>query len=314
MAQVKIIVDTDFGLSGDDLGALSMLHYYIDKGDCELLGIMSATNDKYAVPAIDAFNRYYKHSNIPIGARKNKTDIEDGFYNRLIAATFPHELDFHDVPDVVDLYRKILTGQEDKSVTLVILGPMLNIKRLLESKPDTWSELNGLALVQKKVKEAVIMGGQFPEGKGEWNFKSDGPGVTRFVVQNLNVPIVFSGFEVGEVIKTGEILNEMDKNTPLYQGFLFYSEHAPWMKQNFKGKILPNSSFDQTAVLYAVNGGIVNYWEKINDGYCEVEENGDNRWIRGKDANQAYLKLIKPAKDLAKIIEAAMLHMENGSQ
>ncbi len=307
-AQVKIILDTDFGLAGDDLGALAMLHFYIDQQECEVLGIINATTDSFAVHAIDAINRFYFHPEIPIGTRKNKITVENDFFNRTIAEKFPNKIDYNSTPEAVELYRRILASQPDKSVTLVIISPMLNIQQLLQSKPDSLSPLNGMELVQQKVKEAVIMGGIFPTGENEWNFNADGKNVTRFVVEKLKVPLVFTGFEVGEKIKTAEVFNTSDKNTPLYQGFLFYSEHAPWMKENFNGKIQPNSSFDQTAVLYAVKGGVGKYWEKVGNGHCEVDENGNNRWIQDEDSNQTYLKLLIPGDEVAKIIDAAMLH------
>ena len=58
-SQSKIIFDTDFGGDADDLGVLCMLHNCIDKNECELLGIMCRSTEKYAVSAIDAVNRFY---------------------------------------------------------------------------------------------------------------------------------------------------------------------------------------------------------------------------------------------------------------
>jgi hypothetical protein len=74
------------------------------------------------------------------------------------------------------------------------------------------------------------------------------PGVTRYVLQELTVPIVFSGFELGVQIKTGAAFNRLDPGHPLYIGYRHFSEHAPWMKQHYRGKILDNASYDQTAV------------------------------------------------------------------
>lgn len=307
-AQTKIIFDTDIGGDADDLGALAMLHSYIKSGDCELLAIMSWTTDKYAVPAIDAINRFYLHPDIPIGTRKDGTSTSDENYNKVIADNFPHKLTYNDVPETVDLYRKILASEADKSVTIITVGPLLNIQRLIQSKPDKHSTLTGAKLISKKVKEFVIMGGHFPKGENEWNFNGNMPGVTKFVVENLTVPIVFSGFELGVQIKTGAVLNTIDKDTPLYQGFLYFSEHAPWIKADFKGEILDNSTFDQTAILYVVEGGIDNYWKIISDGYCVVEENGDNSWKKGKKTNQSYLKLKAEPEKMAEIIEAVMLN------
>ena len=152
------------------------------------------------------------------------------------------------------------------------------------------------------------MGGNFPEGEQEWNFDGAMRGVTKFVLEQLTVPVVFSGFEVGASIKTGEIFNQIDPNSPLYVGFRHFSEHAPWMKKNFKGKILDNSTFDQTAVLFAVRNGIGTYWDKIEGGYCEADEKGGNKWIEGPVSNHSYLKLKTDPEELAKEIESLMLH------
>ncbi len=307
-AQPKIIFDTDFGGDADDLGALAMLHTFINRGDCQLLAVMNWTMDKDAVPSIDAVNRFYLHPNIPIGTRKGKTDHEDANYNRILAENFPYKLTYNNVPDATDLYRNILSKAADSSITIVTTGPLLNIQNLIKSGSDKYSPLKGSELISKKVKEFVIMGGQFPKGKDEWNFNGNMPGVTKFVLEHLKVPITFTGFELGSQIKTGEIFNHIDPETPLYKGFLYYSKNAPWMKADFKGKILPNSSFDETAILYAVKGGVGTYWEKIEGGYCEADDTGGNKWIKSKNSNQSYLKLKESPEVMATLIEVLMLN------
>jgi hypothetical protein len=153
------------------------------------------------------------------------------------------------------------------------------------------------------------MGGKFPKGDDEWNFNGNMPGVTKYVLNNLKVPVVFTGFELGAQIKTGDVFNEIDPETPLYKGFMYFSQHAPWIKDQFKGKILDNSTFDQTAVLYAVNGGVDVLWEKITGGFCEADNKGGNRWVKRQNSNHAYLKLIEKPKFMALLIEAIMLNM-----
>ena len=152
------------------------------------------------------------------------------------------------------------------------------------------------------------MGGQFPKGDNEWNFDGDMPGVTKFVLENINVPITFTGFELGSQIKTGEIFNHIDPETPLYKGFFYYSGHAPWIKADFKGKILPNSTFDQTAVLYAIKGGVGTYWDKIEGGICIADDEGRNKWSKSKISNHSYLKLKESPEVMATLIEVLMLN------
>lgn len=306
-AQEKIIFDTDFGGDADDLAALAMLHTYHSRGQCELLAVMSWATEEYAVPAIDAVNRFYGHAGIPIGVRKQGTYRDPNAYGKSIADKFPYTRTADDVPDATALYRKILSEAGNNSITIVTVGPLYNIKALIESGPDDYSGLTGAELISNKVGEFVVMGGQFPEGKNEWNFNGNMPGVTKFVLEHLDVPVVFSGYEIGFRIKTGAILNERGMHTPLYAGFKHFSEHAPWMKEYYKGKVLDNASYDQTAVIYAVEKGIGTYWNLSSNGTCVADSTGGNKWIPGNEAHHAYLELIAEPEEIAALIESIML-------
>ena len=305
--QVKIIFDTDIGGDADDLGALVMLNNFIAKDECNLLAVMCWSTEKYAVSAIDAVDRFYQHPDIPIGTRKDSTYYESWNYTKSIADKFYHQLNYKNVPDATVLYRQILSKSKDKSITIVTVGPLKNIENLIRSQADSISDLNGKELITKKVKEFVMMGGQYPKGKNEWNFNGDMPGVTKFVIANISVPITFSGYEVGAVIKTGAVFNNIDHDTPLYVGFLHFSANAPWIKDNFKGKILDNASYDQTAVLYAVRKGTGTYWDKVG-GRCIPDDTGGNTWVEDKNSKQAYLKLKMDKDKMAKMIESIMLN------
>jgi inosine-uridine nucleoside N-ribohydrolase len=304
----NIIFDTDFGGDVDDLGALVMLNHFVAKHECRLLGIMVWNNEKYAVPAIDAVNKYYGNNNIPIGVRKAGSYVADWNYSKSIADHFPHSLTYESAPEVTYLYRKILSKQPCKSVTLVTVGPLMNIQLLLQSQPDSISPLSGMELFHSKVKEMVVMGGAYPEGHQEWNFWGEMKGVTKFVFENISVPVVFVGYEIGVVIKTGDTLNYTHKNTPLYFGFKHFSQHAPWMKDKYvAGKITENASYDQTAILYAVKGGVGSWWDKIEGGKNQIDSLGNNKWVVGQISNHSYLKLKENPENLAKLITKLML-------
>ncbi|TVR51655.1 MAG: hypothetical protein EA425_06640 [Puniceicoccaceae bacterium] len=307
VAQVKIILDTDFGGDADDLGALVMLHNLKNRGECELLAIMSWQTERSVIPAMDAVNRFYGNPDIPMAIRHRNYHSAAWNYSKPLADALPHRRTNDDVPLAVDLYRKILSRQVDQSVTIVTVGPLKNIKDLLQSDPDVHSELPGRALIERKVKQFVIMGGHFPRGQNEWNFNGGMPGVTRYVLEHLNVPIVFSGFEVGVRIKTGAAFNRLDPGHPLHIGFSHFSKHAPWMKRYYRGRILDNASYDQTAVLYAVRGGVGKYWDRVEGGRCVAEENGDNHWVEGEVTNHSYLVLRESPAAMAALITAIML-------
>ena len=311
-SQVKIILDTDFSGDADDLGALAMIHNFIDSKECELLGIMSWSNEEYAVAGIDAVNRFYKHPNIPIGNRKVPSHRQEWCYGKAIADQFPHALNNDKAMDATLLYRELLANSKDKSVTIVTIGPLKNIENLIHSLADTISNKSGKELITSKVKAFVIMGGQFPKGEKEWNFDGGMKGVTKFVINNINeVPITFVGSEVGANVKTGEIFNSIEPKTPLYVGFMHFSKNAPWIKEKFRNRILDNSTYDQLAVLYAVKNGVGKYWNKIEGGYCKPDDVGGNKWIQKKGHQQSYLKLLIGNEELATLVESLMLNSKN---
>ncbi len=306
-SQVKIIFDTDFGGDADDLGALAMLNHFHNKGEAELLAVMCWNIEKYSVSAVDAVNTYYGNPDIPIGSRSGEAHLTDWNHSKVIADNLAHDASIENVPEATSLYRKLLSEAADQSVVIVAVGPLMNIKKLIESSPDDYSPLDGNALINAKVKEFIIMGGNFPTSKNEWNFDGDMPGVTQYVLTHLTRPITFSGAELGSAIKTGEVFNDLPPKSPLYLGFFHFGKHAPWMKDKFQGKIFDNATFDQTAVLYAVRNGVGKYWHRVEDGVCVADESGGNRWEQKEGSNHAYLVLDMPVPEMERLMEAFML-------
>ena len=303
----KIIFDTDFGGDADDLGALAMLNHFQNKGETEVIAVMCWNLEKYAVNAIDAVNTYYGNPDIPIGRRQGDAHETPWNHSKVIAENLPHDVSLNNVEDATKLYRKLLSESDNHSVVIVAVGPLMNIKSLMESPADEFSSLNGMDLLHTKVKEFVIMGGNFPTSKNEWNFDGNMQGVTKYVLEHIKLPITFSGAELGAAIKTGEVFKNLPKDSPLYLGFYHFGKYAPWMKHQFKGEIYDNATFDQTAVLYAVRNGIGNYWHKVVDGICVADSIGGNTWQQQFSSNHSYLVLDKDVKEMETELESFML-------
>lgn len=309
----QIIFDTDFGGDADDLGAIAMLHYYADRGELDLLAITSWSNEQYAVPAIAAVNKFYGRPRLPLGVRNTGSWRTEWNYSKAIVDQFAHDPKaVNEVQPAVALYRQVLAEAAPNSITIVTVGPLANIQNLLRSAPDSISDLSGADLVEAKVDRFVIMGGQFPEGitanGPEWNFDGNMKGVTQDVLETIQRPIVFSGYEVGEALKYGSDLNQHPSDTPLYVGYKYFSEHAPWMKQDFQGEILDNSSFDQTAVMYATLGEQSDLWTLSAPGTLVVDEDGVGKWSADPDGTHRYIILTDQIAKTTAMIAAAMTH------
>ncbi len=305
--KIQIILDTDFGGDADDLGALAMLNHFHNKQEININAIMCWNTEKYAVSAIDAVNTFYGNPDIPIGRRNDHPHETAWNHSKVIADNLHHDVSFESVIESTQLYRKILSESRDKSLVIVTVGPLMNIKNLIDSPPDQYSKMDGRKLINSKVKEFVIMGGKYPDSDYEWNFDGNMQGVTKYVLEQLTLPITFSGAELGVEIKTGEVFNTLPSSHPLYLGFYHFSKYAPWVKENFSGEIMDNATYDQTAVLYAVRNGVGEYWDKVTDGRCVADDKGGNSWQVAHNSNHSYLILKKAIPEMEQEIESFML-------
>ncbi|MCR9271258.1 MAG: nucleoside hydrolase [Hyphomonadaceae bacterium] len=310
----QIIFDTDFGGDADDLGALAMLHRYADREQIDFLAITSWSNEAYVIPALIAVNTYYGRPELALGVRETPQWRTEWNYNHAIAEAFPVSANAtQHVEPATALYRRLLAGAKDHSITLVTVGPLANVQNLLLSEPDEISSQSGADLVNQKIKTLVIMGGQFPDGVTangpEWNFNGNMPGVTQFVLETVQRPIIFSGYEVGEALKVGRELNAHPKDTPLYVGYKFFSEHAPWMSDQYAGEILDNASFDQTAVMFASAHETSPFWTLSAPGRLSADAEGLAHWEETPNGSHRYIILTERTDDAERYIAEAMTHI-----
>ena len=313
----SVIYDTDFGGDADDLGALIMLHRYADEGLVDLLAVGSWAREEKAIQAIDAVNTYYGRPDLALGVRKVAPWVTEWSYAYPIAERFDYDVDHHSAPDVVSLYREKLSQAADRSVTIITVGPLANIKNLIESAADKHSPLSGDELINQKVKQFVVMGGRFSEGgvagQPEWNFSGNMPGVTKFVLNAIERPMVFSGFEVGKALTVGSAIEDFDPQSPLHIGYEHFSQYAPWMKNDFIGTILDNASFDQSAVMYAAlpDHGLAEHWVLSKAGKVSASEEGTSSWTETPAGNHRYMILVGDTARTADMILNQMMYSPN---
>jgi len=297
---VKIIFDSDFGPDYDDVGALTILHAFADSGKAEILATMASNKYALVAPAMEVLNIFYGRPEIPIGSPKSK-GVNIGCWQHWtdsVVAKYPHTIDSTaQTHDAVQLYRKILASQPDTSVVIVTVGFLTNMQDLLISKPDSFSPLNGMDLVTKKVKKLVSMAGKFPEGM-EFNVKEDSL-ASKYAFENWPTKILFSGFEIGEKIHTGiQLINSAVQN-PAKEVF---NMSIPLAAEDKNGRM----SWDQTSVLVAVLGTKVGFTEQF--GTIQVDNSGYNRWISDSEGKHSYLVFQKTPEKIREIIEQYMMH------
>lgn len=306
---MRVIFDTDFGPDYDDVGAITLLHCFADSGYVRILATMASSKHKNAAAAINVFNTYFNRPEIPVGVvRGEAVELGDKqHWTDSVISRYPHEIRNNtETIDAFVLYRKLLAAQPDHSVTIITVGFLTNLANLLESSRDAYSSLSGYDLVSRKVNKVVCMGGRFPSGN-EFNLAQDVKS-SKKVLSDWPTPILFSGFEIGQKIKTGIPLihNNEILQSPVKDVF---SLCIPMAKEDSAGRM----SWDETAVFVAVKGW-QNYYD-IETGKCKINSEGISEWKRGGTADAHLIEKMSP-EEMSQIINQLIMHqpMERESQ
>ncbi|HLN54971.1 MAG TPA: nucleoside hydrolase [Bacteroidales bacterium] len=298
---VKIIFDTDLGPDYDDVGALAFLHAMADSGKAEILATVSSNKHELVVPSIEVINTYFGRPDLPLGAPKsNGPGMGSGqHWADSIVAKYPHRLkSTSEAEDAVAVYRRILNGQPDQSVTIVTVGFLTNLANLLESKPDSYSNLSGEELVAKKVRRLVSMAGSFPSGK-EFNIYIDST-ASRKVFGQWPGEVIFTGFEIGSKIFTGlHLVNSDIQNSPVKDVFRI---SIPMSEEDKNGRM----SWDETAVLIGVYG--TEGFFETRRGKIIVNDDGSNTWNDDPAGKHLYVVQKMPREEMSRFIEDRMMH------
>jgi inosine-uridine nucleoside N-ribohydrolase len=300
--KVRIIFDTDLGPDYDDVGALAFLHAMADSGKAEILATVSSNKNELVAPSIDVINTYFGRPDLPVGSPKtNGASMGSGqHWADSIVAKYPHKIQStSEAPDAVSIYRKILSRQPDKSVTIVTVGFLTNLSNLLKSSADEFSPLNGTKLVSKKIRMLVSMAGRFPDGK-EFNIYIDSA-ASKFVYENWPGEVIFTGFEIGWEIRTGLRLIASDiKDSPVKDVFRI---SIPLSPEDKYGRM----SWDETAALIGVYG--TEGFFDTKRGTIIIHTDGSNTWRDDPLGKHQYVIQKMPVPEMARFIEDRMMHV-----
>lgn len=186
-----------------------------------------------------------------------------------------------------------MSSSEDKNVTIISIGFLTNLAELLNSPADDISPLTGSSLVSAKVKELVVMGGKYPSG-WEFNFGGSDPVSARQVVESWprDVPITYSGFELGDDIFSGQQLKDLaPADSPVLAAYQWYVGRCSTIRE----------SWDPVTTLYGILGlegskelcGQKLFAYANKNGYNTVSAtDGSNAWVNSTDVtNQHWLQL-----------------------
>jgi len=334
---VRVILDTDMLTDFDDVGALACLHALADAGEAEILATVSCTRGNASVGAIQIINSWYGRPDIPVGCAKEIGSIgpsnnlrgkkvdpksplvkptrnghgDGGHYKyRKLLADYPGWFTYADsdeAPDANRVYRQALAAAPDKSVTICSIGFITNLRRLLETKADDLSPLDGRTLVARKVKVWVAMACRYPNGR-EYNSKTDAES-SRIAFANWPTPIVFSDFEYGRDVFAGRALAEMPgPRNPVKDVFAGNIPPRAEIKKNPALQLRHcfgmggRAAWDETAVLAAVRDP-ARYFNLERGTYTMVGDQGDDEWGPAEDGPHTRITEKVSKAEIGRIID-----------
>ena len=227
-APLRVIFDTDMGNDVDDPLALDMLYKAVDRGEITLLGILSSKDTEFSPRYIDMMNTWYGYPEIPVGRVRDGVVLKRDDYARAVCESglFPRSRRDRDYGDPVTLYRRLLAESPDSSVVVVSVGFSTNLGRLLESRGDKYSPLDGIELGKRKVKFCSVMGGSFGDKpRAEYNIVNDIPNAKRLFAL-CPVPVAVVSLELGKTVNYPGASIETDfawaGKHPMVEGYKAY--------------------------------------------------------------------------------------------
>jgi inosine-uridine nucleoside N-ribohydrolase len=291
---IRIIFETDMGNDVDDALALDMLYKYMDEGRINLLAINSNKNSGYSAAYIQLMNNWYGYPKIPVGKIVNGANSQDNTHDYVRAVCEYRMPDgrkaFHapdtasgDFKEPVALYREVLARQPDHSVTIISVGFSTNLARLLDSGPDSFSPLDGRALVAKKVRLLSVMAGDFTgKGVAEYNVRMD-IGAASELFAKWPGEIVVSPFELGRAITYPASSIENDFSWTAYHPVVL--AYKSYMTMPYD-----RPTWDLTAALYAVEGA-GKYFGLSPKGTVSIDKEGHSTFTPSPSGRHRYLSV-----------------------
>jgi inosine-uridine nucleoside N-ribohydrolase len=181
-AREKIIIDTDIGDDVDDAFAVALA---LRSPELQILGVTTTFGDtETRAKLLDRLLGESGHSDIPVGigihtqtsSFTQRAYAESGHFAR---TTHPQAVDF-----ILDQIRN-----NPGKITLVGIGPLVNIGALIERDKETF----------RKLRRVVLMGGSIARGYGdlgyfpdrgpepEWNIKNDIPSAQKLFASGVPI-------------------------------------------------------------------------------------------------------------------------------
>ena len=267
----KIIIDTDIGDDVDDAFAVALA---LRSPELEILGITATFGDtETRAKLLDRLLGEAGRPDIPVatgtptqttGLFTQRRYAEGGHFAR---ASHPKAVDF-----ILDQIRRY-PGQ----ITLVAIGPLMNVGALIDKGPETFRKLRRVVLMGGSIERSYgDLGYSKPRGpEAEWNIKNDIPSAQKLFASG--VPIFMMPLDSTQ-LKLDEVKRAIlfKASTPLTDALILL--YHQW------GQETP-TLFDVMTVAYILDPTLC----PVTPMHIRVDENGFTRAEAGSPNAQVCL-------------------------
>jgi len=246
--KTMLILDTDLGNSTDDMLAMQAAFMYQKNDKCDVLAFMNSRQLEMARDFADRMLHYYGADGVELGVVPGDNQYFEivPYYHlceRVGADGSAPLYQGTGIPadkrlEGYKLYRKVLAKADDNSVSIVCVGMLTNLGKLMDSQADEYSDLSGMDLIRRKVKQLDVMGCCFEKVplrydngflEVEYNIGGDVP-LAKHVLEDWPAVLYITPLEVGLDFPSDHelMLREYGKDTlhPMYQIYKYYDEWA----------------------------------------------------------------------------------------
>ncbi|MBZ5618899.1 MAG: nucleoside hydrolase [Acidobacteriia bacterium] len=297
---IGIAFDSDLGNGIEDALALAMLYGFEGKGEARLISTSTTKSCLRAAAFCEALAKFYtpappgggpfasfQRPAPPIGMADNGKMAEDTAVVKAVLEkktpdgkpVYPYTIQkMNDTADPVALIRNAFTAQNDENCVMLLAGPATSLVKVLDLP-------GAVDLIKRKVKFLAVAAGSFPDGRADFNVKTDMASAKRLFAE-WPTPIVAAGAEVGAALPFPGSSIEKDfawaPDHPIvdaYRAFhrMPYDAPAPSM----------------AAMLYAVHPD--GYFKLSDPGTIGVLEDGRTKFTPSPEGRHRYL-IVDPAQ------------------
>lgn len=300
----QVLYNPDFDSDSDDIVDALLLLNLEHQGKLDIVASVITSTNMWAAPAFYSVASYYGRTNLTVGVDTNSVGNSQSWFDYDMAQVYADSAHTNasQFDDYLKVQRQTLAAAADNSIVYLTTGDLNSVRGLLQSTPDGYSGLSGVALVAQKVSCFMCVAGNWPTGPKVSDFgQSTGRSLcSAYVLSNWpsSVPIVFVPINQGTSVMTGaNVMENLSTNNPARYGWNLWSQgtfgntsstnpNSGWSQIGIMPLAFGFAPYSTTSTNYAFLAGVRGAASIDTSG---TASDGSTYWAKFPNANHSYM-------------------------